>query len=41
MRWRLLLEEYVPKIVYIMEINNKVADAIIILEYDPRPNSSR
>ena len=33
-RWMLLLEEYVPKIVYIKGIHNTVADAISRLEYD-------
>ncbi len=37
-RWRLLLEEYGPKIVYIKGIHNTVADAISRLEYDPRVN---
>jgi hypothetical protein len=27
-RWRILLEEYAPKIIYIMGIHNTVADAI-------------
>jgi hypothetical protein len=34
-RWRLLLEEYGPEIVYIKGIHNTVADAISRLEYDP------
>ena len=34
-RWRLLLEEYGPEIVYIKGIHNTVADAISWLEYDP------
>jgi hypothetical protein len=34
-QWRLLLEEYRPKIVYIKDIHNTVADAISSLEYDP------
>ena len=34
-RWRLLLEEYEPKIVYIKGVDNIVADAISRLEYDP------
>ena len=34
-RWRLLLEEYGPKIVYIKGIDNTVAVAISCLEYDP------
>jgi hypothetical protein len=37
-RWRLLLEEYGPKIVKIKGIHNKVADAISRLEYDPSVN---
>ena len=34
-RWRLLLEEYEPEIVYIKGVYNIVADAISRLEYDP------
>ncbi len=34
-RWRLLLEEYAPEIVYIKGIHNTVADAISRLEYNP------
>jgi hypothetical protein len=37
-RWRLLLEEYGPKIVYIKGIHNTIADAISWLEYDPSIN---
>ncbi len=37
-RWRLLLEEYRLKIVYIKGIHNTVADAISRLEYDPSVN---
>jgi hypothetical protein len=37
-RWRLLLEEYGPEIVYIKGIHNTVADAISRLEYDPTIN---
>jgi hypothetical protein len=37
-RWRLLLEEYGPKIVYIKGIHNTVADAVSRLEYDPSVN---
>ncbi len=37
-RWRLLLEEYGPKIVCIKDIHNTVADAISRLEYDPSIN---
>jgi hypothetical protein len=39
-RWRLLLEEYGPKIVYIEGIHNTVADAISRLEYDPSVNQA-
>jgi hypothetical protein len=39
-RWRLLLEEYGPKIVYIKSIHNTVADAISRLEYDPSINQT-
>jgi hypothetical protein len=34
-QWRLLLEEYGPKIVYIKGIHNTMADAVLWLEYDP------
>jgi hypothetical protein len=34
-QWRLLLEEYGPKIVYIKGIHNTIADAVSRLEYDP------
>ncbi len=34
--WRLLLEEYAPKIIYIKRIHNTVADAILRLDYDPK-----
>jgi hypothetical protein len=37
-QWRLLLEEYEPKIVYIKGIHNTLADAISRLEYDPSIN---
>ena len=37
-RWRLLLEEYGPKIVYIKGIHNTIADAISRLKYDPSIN---
>ncbi len=39
-RWRLLLEEYAPEIVYIKGIHNTVADAISRLEYNPKLNST-
>jgi hypothetical protein len=37
-QWRLLLEEYGPKIVYMKGIHNTVADAVLRLEYDPSIN---
>ena len=37
-RWRLILEEYGPEIVYIKGEDNIVADAISRLEYDPEIN---
>ena len=39
-RWRLLLEEYGPKIVYIKGIHNTAADVISWLEYDPSINQT-
>jgi hypothetical protein len=39
-RWRLLLEEYGPKIVYIKGIHNTMADAVLQLEYDPSVNKT-
>ncbi len=38
--WRLLLEEYAPKIIYIEGIHDTVADAILRLEYDPKLNKT-
>jgi hypothetical protein len=38
-RWRILLEEYAPEIIYIKGIHNTVADAISRLDYDPKLNS--
>ncbi len=35
-RWRILLEEYAPEIIYIKGIHNTVADAISQLDYDPK-----
>ena len=35
-RWRVILEEYGPKIVYIKGIHNTVADAISRLDHDPK-----
>jgi hypothetical protein len=37
-QWRLLLEEYRPKIVCIKGIHNTVAEAVSRLEYDPSVN---
>ena len=37
-RWRLLIEEYGPKIMYIKGIDNTVADAISRLDYNPAKN---
>jgi hypothetical protein len=37
-QWRLLLEEYGPKIVYIEGIHSTMADAVLRLEYDPSVN---
>ncbi len=39
-QWRLLLEEYEPKIVYIKGIHNTVTDAVLWLEYDPSVNQT-
>jgi hypothetical protein len=39
-QWRLLLEEYGPKIVYIKGIHNTVSNAISRLEYDPSVNQT-
>jgi hypothetical protein len=39
-RWRLLLEEYAPKIVYIKGIHYTVADAILRLDYNPKLNTT-
>jgi hypothetical protein len=39
-QWRLLLEQYGPKIVYIKGIHNTVADAVSQLEYDPSVNQT-
>jgi hypothetical protein len=36
--WRVLMEEYGPKIVYIKGILNTIADAASRLEYDPSVN---
>ncbi len=39
-QWRLLLEEYEPKIAYIKGIHNTVADTVSWLEYDPSVNQT-
>jgi hypothetical protein len=39
-RFRLLLEEYGPKIVYIIGMYNTVADTISRIEYDPSINQT-
>jgi hypothetical protein len=39
-RWRLLLEEYAPKITYIIGIHNTRAVAILQLDYDPKLNTT-
>ncbi len=38
--WRLLSEEYAPKIIHIKGTHNTVADAILRQEYDPKLNKS-
>jgi hypothetical protein len=38
--WRLLLEEYGPKIIYIKGFHNTVAYAILRLDYDPKLNTT-
>jgi hypothetical protein len=39
-QWRLLLEEYGPKIVYIKGIHITATDAVLWLEYDPSINQT-
>ena len=39
--WRLILEEYGPKIVYIKGIHNTVADAISRLDFSPSPPTTK
>jgi len=39
-RWRILVEEYAPEIIYIKGIHNTVADAISRLDYDPKLNTT-
>ncbi len=38
-RWRLLLKEYAPEIIYIKGIHNTVADTILQLDSDPKLNT--
>jgi hypothetical protein len=38
--WRLLLEEYAPKIIYIKGIHNTIADVILQLDYDLKLNTT-
>jgi len=40
-RWRLILEEYGPEIVYIKGIHNTVADAISRLDFSPTPQPTK
>ena len=40
-RWRLVLEEYGPEIIYIKGVHNTVADAISRLDYNPKINPSQ
>jgi hypothetical protein len=39
-RWRILLEEYAPEIIYIKGTHNTVTDAISRLDYDTKLNST-
>ncbi len=39
-QWRLLLEEYGPKIVYIKGIQNTMADVVLQLEYNSSINQT-
>ena len=39
-QWRLLLEDYGPKIICIKGIHNNIADTISQLEYDPSINQT-
>ena len=39
-RWRLLLEEFGPEIVYIKGIHNTVANAISRLDFSPCPSAT-
>jgi hypothetical protein len=37
-QWRLLLDEYGPKIIYTKGIHNTIVDAVSQFEYDPSIN---
>jgi hypothetical protein len=39
-QWRLLLEAYGPRIIYIEGIHNTIADAVLQLDYDPSVNQT-
>jgi len=39
-RWRILLEEYAPEIIFIKGIHNTVTDIISRLDYDPKLNTT-
>jgi len=39
-RWRILLDEYAPEIIYMKGIHITVADAISRLDYDPKLNTT-
>jgi hypothetical protein len=39
--WRLLLEEYAPKIMYIKGIHNTVVDVILQPDYDPKLKTTK
>jgi hypothetical protein len=39
-RWRILLKEYAPEIIYIKRIHNTVADTISRLDYDSKLNTT-
>jgi hypothetical protein len=39
-RWRFLLEEYMPEIVYIKGIHNTIKETVLRLEYDPSVNQT-
>ncbi len=37
-QWRLLLEEYAPKLIYIIGVHNTVVDAVFQLKHNPKLN---